>query len=96
MNLSQPRRFLNTGLLFLEVDPKKDEPVVEVIESNPVGLSDGVPPVTDGTSESEPDIAYLDAAKEVEPRAAELEVAPKPIETVTVVLSAALCVSIHD
>lgn len=71
--------------------PTSDEPAAEPAESKPVELADDVPPVTedDFPKEPEPVIVDLDAAKEVEPHAAELEVAPEPIETVTVVLRAA-------
>ena len=75
--------------------PPSDEPVVEPTESKPTELADDVPTATEDPSESEPVIADLDAAKEVEPHATELEVAPEPIATVTAVLSAAP-VSIHS
>ena len=72
--------------------PSSDEPVVEPAESKPTELADDALPVGGDASSREPEptpvesvIADLDAAKEVEPHAAELEVAPEPIETVTVV-----------
>ena len=80
-----------------------DEPVVRPAESKPTELADDVPPVGGDTFSREPEptpaepvIAGLDAAKEVEPHAAELEVAPDSIETVTVVPGIALCVLVRD
>lgn len=77
------------------------ELVVEPIESKPAELADDAPPVTEDALEpepipTEPIIIDLDKAKTVEPHAGELEVAPEPIEIATVVLSAALCASIHN
>ena len=76
--------------------PTSDEPTAKPAESKPTELADNVPPVTEDDFPKEPEptpavpvIVDLDAAKEVEPHAAELEVAPEPIETVTVVLRAA-------
>ena len=73
--------------------PLSSEPIVE-----PTELAGGAPPVAENdspnkpkTTPAEPVIADLDSAKEVESHAAELEVAPEPIETVTAVLGAALC-----
>ena len=59
--------------------------------------ADDVPPVVEesGTTPTEPVIADLAVAREVEPHAAELEVAPEPIETVTVVLEIA-CVYVQS
>ena len=77
--------------------PPLDEPVLELAESKPAELADGVPSFDEGAfSHAEPVIADLDAAKEVEPHAAELEVAPDPIETVTVVDGIGRRVLIHD
>ena len=72
--------------------PPLDEPVFEPAESKPTELADDVPPFDEGAfsrapepTTAEPIIADLDAAKEVEPHAAELEIAPDPIETIAVV-----------
>lgn len=75
--------------------PPSDELVVESTESKPTEPVDDVPTATEDPSDSKPVIADLGAAKEVEPHAAELEVAPESIATVTVVLSAAPA-SIHS
>lgn len=72
--------------------PPLDEPVLEPVESKPAEPADDVPPFDEdafsGVPEptpAEPVITDLDAAKEVEPHAADLEVAPDPIETVIAV-----------
>lgn len=76
--------------------PSSDEPVADATESKTTELADDVPPVAEDTflqepepAPAEPVIADLDVAKEVESHAAKLEVAPGPIETTTVILSAA-------
>lgn len=76
--------------------PTSDEPAAEPAESKPAELADGPSSVPENNLPKEPEptsaepvIVDLDAAKEVELHAAELEVAPEPIETVTVVLRAA-------
>ena len=76
--------------------------MIEPAEPKPTELADDIPPITEEASPKEPEptpaelaIVDLDAAKEVESHAAELEVAPEPIETVTVVLSAAYYVFIR-
>ena len=65
---------------------------MEPVESNPAESADDVPSIAEGTLSKEPEstpaepvIADLDAAREVEPHAAELGVAPELIEIVTVV-----------
>lgn len=75
--------------------PPSDEPVAEPAESRPVEL---VHPVAEGPfpkesepTPTEPVIANLDAAKEVESHAAELEIAPEPMQTVISVLGFARC-----
>lgn len=77
-------------------------PAPEVVESIPVPVVASVPtPPSDAflkesePTPAEPVIGDLDAAREVEPHAAELEVAPEPIETVTVVWGASFWVFIH-
>jgi hypothetical protein len=82
--------------------PMSNEPVVEPTESKPAELASDVPPIAENAFPTEPEsttaelvIADLEAAKEAEPHAAELEVAPEPIEVVIVVLSAACCVFIR-
>lgn len=82
--------------------PTSDALVAEPVESNPTELAGDIPSVTEDAlpGESEPTpaelvIADLGTAKGVEPHAAELDVAPEPIETVTVVLSTACCVFIR-
>lgn len=76
-----------TSIRSLKVDLTEDETVAEPVESKPAELEDDVPPIIEesGPTPAEPVIVDLSAAKEVEPHAAELEVAPEPIETVTVV-----------
>ena len=66
-----------------------EEAVVPVLETVTVPVEEDTP------APAELVIVDLDAAKEVEPHAAELEVAPEPVET-TVVLTAARCVFIRD
>ena len=72
--------------------PPLVKPVLEPAELKPTELADDVSPFDEDANSRvpeptppEPVIADLDAAKEVEPHAAELEVAPDPIGTVTVV-----------
>ena len=63
-----------------------DQPVVpipEAVESVTIPVEEETP------APAELVIADLDAAKEVEPHAADLEVAPEPVETIVVVLSPA-------
>jgi len=64
-------------------------PVPEVVESVAVPVEETPAPAEELV------IADLDAAKEVEPHAAELEVAPEPVETIAVVLSPARCVFVR-
>lgn len=78
--------------------PPLDEPVLK-----PAGLADDAPPFDEDAlprapeqTPVEPVIADLDAAKEVEPHAAELEVAPDPIETVSVVGTSSPCLFTTD
>lgn len=75
--------------------PPSGEPAVGPDETKTAELVDDVPPVGASHLEPEPVIADLDAAKEVEPHAAELEVAPEPTETVAKVLRVAFLVFIH-
>jgi len=78
--------------------PPLGEPVLEPAESKPTKPVEDVPPFDEDASTvpeptpAEPAIVDLDAAKEVEPHAAELEVAPGPIEAVIVVGRMAFCV----
>ena len=82
---------------MFDPNPISNEPVAEPAWSKPVETADDITPVTEDAFPEEPElvIADLDAAKEVEPHAAELEVAPEPIEIVTVVLGTAFCVLIR-
>jgi len=66
------------------------EPVVEPAESDPAELEDDALPVTGGAFPKEPEPVIADLV------AAELEVAPEPIEAVTVVFSAESCAFIHS
>lgn len=84
---------------MFDPSPISNEPAAEPAWLKPVEIIGDVPPVTEDAFPEEPGlvIADLNAAKEVEPHAAELEVAPEPIEIVTMVLSVAfVCLFVAD